>query len=38
MECKIKNISINYEVIGSGKPIIMLHGSPVDHRLIMKIF
>jgi len=38
MECKIKNISINYEVIGSGKPVIMLHGSPVDHRLIMKIF
>ncbi len=35
MECKMKNISINYEIIGSGKPIIMLHGSHVDHRLMM---
>jgi pimeloyl-ACP methyl ester carboxylesterase len=34
MECKIKNISINYETIGTGKPIIMLHGSHVDHRLM----
>ncbi|MBU3128722.1 alpha/beta fold hydrolase [Clostridium tagluense] len=34
MECKIKNISINYEVIGSGKPIIMIHGYHVDHRLM----
>ena len=34
MKCKIKNISINYEVMGSGKPIIMIHGSHVDHRLM----
>lgn len=34
MECKIKNISINYEIIGNGKPIIMLHGTYVDHRLM----
>lgn len=34
MECKIKNISINYEIIGNGKPIIMLHGYHVDHRLM----
>lgn len=34
MECKIKNISINYEIIGEGKPIIMLHGYYVDHRLM----
>lgn len=34
MECKIKNISINYEVIGEGKPIIMLHGYYVDHRVM----
>ncbi|MCB2294513.1 alpha/beta hydrolase [Clostridium algoriphilum] len=34
MECKMKNISIYYEVIGSGKPIIMIHGSHVDHRLM----
>src|ERR1051325_2083664 len=32
MECKLKNITVYYETIGEGKPIIMLHGSPVDHR------
>lgn len=35
MECKIKNISINYEIIGEGKPIIMIHGYYPDHRLMM---
>jgi len=30
----MKNITINYEIRGSGKPIIMLHGSHVDHRLM----
>jgi pimeloyl-ACP methyl ester carboxylesterase len=34
MKCKIKNISINYEIIGKGKPIIMLHGYYVDHRIM----
>ncbi|MBX4262083.1 alpha/beta hydrolase [Clostridium estertheticum] len=34
MKCKIKNIFINYEIIGNGKPIIMLHGYNVDHRLM----
>lgn len=34
MECKIKNISINYEIIGEGKPIIMIHGYYADHRLM----
>lgn len=32
MECKVKDISINYEVIGSGKPIVILHGYYIDHR------
>lgn len=35
MKCKIKNLSINYEIVGSGKPIIMLHGYHVDHRLMI---
>lgn len=34
MECKIKNISIYYEIIGEGKPIIMIHGFSPDHRLM----
>jgi pimeloyl-ACP methyl ester carboxylesterase len=34
MECKIKDVSINYEIIGSGRPIVMLHGYYVDHRIM----
>lgn len=34
MECKIKNISIYFEVIGQGKPIVMIHGYTPDHRLM----
>jgi pimeloyl-ACP methyl ester carboxylesterase len=35
MECKIKDLSINYEIIGEGKPIVMIHGYYPDHRLMM---
>lgn len=34
MECQIKNLSVNYEIFGHGKPIIMLHGYSPDHRLM----
>lgn len=34
MECKIKNISVNYEIYGEGKPIIMIHGYYPDLRLM----
>lgn len=34
MECMIKDVKIHYEVIGSGKPIVMLHGYHVDHRIL----
>ena len=32
MECKVKDISINYYVIGEGKSVVMLHGYYVDHK------
>jgi len=32
MECKVRDISINYEEIGSGRPLFMLHGGSLDHR------
>jgi pimeloyl-ACP methyl ester carboxylesterase len=32
MECKLENITIHYEMMGEGRPIIMLHGWPVDHN------
>ena len=34
MECKLKNITLNYEIYGDGYPVLMLHGWPVDHRLM----
>lgn len=34
MQCTIKNLSIHYEIIGEGKPIIMIHGYYPDHRLM----
>ena len=35
MECKIRNIVISYEIIGEGKPIILLHGYAFDHRVMI---
>lgn len=34
MNCKVQDILINYEIIGEGKPVIIIHGSHVDHRLM----
>lgn len=34
MECIIKGLRLNYEVVGSGKPIVMIHGYYPDHRLM----
>jgi len=31
MQCDLGSITVNYEVIGEGRPILMLHGTPVDH-------
>ena len=36
MECKLENITIHYEMMGEGRPIIMLHGSACDHRYMVK--
>lgn len=34
MYCRIKDLDVNYEIKGNGKPIIILHGYTVDHRLM----
>lgn len=34
MKCKIKNIDINYEIIGEGIPVLMIHGYYADLRLM----
>ncbi|MBJ8028998.1 alpha/beta fold hydrolase [Bacillus cereus group sp. N21] len=35
MICHIKDTQIYYKIIGEGKPVIILHGCSVDHRLMM---
>ncbi len=32
MECPLDNLTVYYESVGSGRPLIMLHGRPLDHR------
>ncbi|KZL90935.1 alpha/beta fold hydrolase [Clostridium magnum] len=34
MKCNVRDISINYKIIGEGKPIVMIHGYAADHRLM----
>ncbi len=35
MECPLDNITIHYQTFGEGKPILMLHGAPLDHRALI---
>lgn len=32
MDCELKDITVHYELLGEGRPIIMLHGWSCDHR------
>jgi pimeloyl-ACP methyl ester carboxylesterase len=32
MECTLENITLYYETYSEGRPILMLHGWPLDHR------
>ncbi len=35
MECDLKNIKVHYEMFGEGRPIVMLHGTGVDHTYMV---
>lgn len=35
MKCELEGITVHYEMFGEGKPIIMLHGWPIDHRVMV---
>lgn len=35
MECRVKDIPIYYDVRGSGRPLLMIHGFTPDHRLML---
>jgi pimeloyl-ACP methyl ester carboxylesterase len=32
MQCQLDNLTVYYEDYGEGRPLIMLHGRPLDHR------
>lgn len=32
MECQVRDITISYEEFGAGRPLLALHGRPLDHR------
>lgn len=35
MKCELANLSVYYEIIGEGKPLVMISGIPSDHQIIM---
>ncbi len=35
MECLIGDLAIHYEIRGAGRPLVMLHGFELDHRMPM---
>lgn len=38
MECTVMNLTIHYESVGQGQPVLMIHGYHVDHRLMSGCF
>ena len=32
MECRLDRLTVHYETFGEGRPILMLHGMPLDHH------
>jgi pimeloyl-ACP methyl ester carboxylesterase len=34
MECVVRNLSLYYEDVGEGTPVLLLHGYHVDHRIM----
>jgi len=37
MKCSLRDGEINYEVCGSGRPLLVLHGGYLDHRHIVNV-
>src|SRR5512140_2485094 len=34
MKCQLANLSVHYEIMGEGKPLVMISGIPSDHQII----
>jgi pimeloyl-ACP methyl ester carboxylesterase len=37
MECQVRDITIYYEEIGAGRPLLLLHGDPVSSELCIAL-
>lgn len=35
MQCDLDNISVYYETVGEGRPIVIFHGGSIDHRYML---
>lgn len=35
MRCRLENITFHYKIRGKGRPLLALHGMPLDHRSMM---
>jgi pimeloyl-ACP methyl ester carboxylesterase len=35
MECQLDGVTIHYRALGAGKPILLLHGAPLDHHALL---
>ena len=33
MECQLENTTVHYEMLGEGRPLVVLHGAAGDHRV-----
>ncbi len=38
MECQVRDITFHYEEVGAGRPVLLVHGWPLDHRSIAHHF
>jgi pimeloyl-ACP methyl ester carboxylesterase len=37
MQCELEKITVHYETYGAGRPILMLHGWPSDHQVMVDV-
>jgi pimeloyl-ACP methyl ester carboxylesterase len=37
MECQVRDIVVHYETSGAGRPVVILHGKPADHRFLKPV-
>lgn len=35
MKCELANLSVYYEIMGAGKPLVMVSGIPSDHQILL---